>query len=59
MNLIDGLKNSTEEIIKAGKEEAGTSAFNKRHDKLQSKHETIATRHLPDTSQRKVDVRTN
>ena len=35
MNVTEGINCFTEEMIKVGKEEARTSAFNQAHDKLQ------------------------
>ena len=58
MNATDVLEFS-EYKIKVGKEEAGTSAFNKAYDKFQAKHYKAQTRHLLELSRRKVGGRIN
>ena len=44
----------SEESIKVGKKEAGTSALNQAYDKLQVKRENYQTRYLLEMAQRKV-----
>ena len=58
VNVIEGLKKFAEERIRVGKEEAGTSAFNKSYDKFQAKQDKAQTRQLLDLARRKVHGRT-
>ena len=46
-----------EEIIKVGKEEAGTSTFNQVYDKFQAKQDKAQKSQLLDMTRRKVHVR--
>ena len=59
VNFTEGLEMFAEESIKVGKEEAGTSAFNKAYDKLQTKQDKYQTRDILDLARRKVHVRIN
>ena len=54
VNVTEGLNFFAEERIRVGKEEAGTSAFNKAYDKLQAKQEKAKKRQLLDLARRKV-----
>ena len=53
MNATDVLEFS-EYKIKVGKEEAGTSAFNKAYDKFQAEQEKAQTRHILELAWQKV-----
>ena len=47
MNVTEGLYFFAEERIKVGKEEAGSSALNQVHDKLQANQDNQTTYDLP------------
>ena len=53
MNINEVLKMFAEEMIKVGKEEAGTSNFNQAYDKFQAKHDKNQKRKLLDIARRK------
>ena len=57
VNVTEGLKNISEERIRVGKEEAGTSAFNQDCDKFQAKQYKAQTRQLLDLERRKIHGR--
>ena len=59
INVTEGLENSVEERIGIGKEEAGTSAFNKSYDKFKAKQDKAQTRQLLELARRKVHGRIN
>ena len=59
VNVTEGLKFFTEERIRVGKEEAGTSAFNRAYDKFQAKQDKAQTRQLLDLARQKVHGRIN
>ena len=57
VNVTEGLKSFSEERIRIGKEEAGTSAFNKAYDQLQANQDKAQISQLLDLSRRKVHGR--
>ena len=59
VNVTEGLEFFTEERIRVGKEEAGTSAFNQAYDKFQAKQDKAQTRQLLDLARRNVHGRIN
>ena len=59
VNVTEGLKSFAEERIRIGKEEAGTSAFNKAYDQLQANQDKAQISQLLDLSRRKVNGRIN
>ena len=54
VNVTEGLEIFAGEMIRVGKEEAGTSDFNKAHDKFQAKQDKAQTRQLQQLARRKV-----
>ena len=59
MNVTDDLGYFSEERIKVGKEEAGTSAFNRVYDKLQANQDKAQTRQIMEMAQKKIHGRIN
>ena len=59
VNVTDSLETFSEERIKVGKEETGTSALNQVYDKFQVKKDKTQTRQLLELAQRKVHGRIN
>ena len=59
VNITEGLKNFAEERIRVGKEEAGTSAFNRAYDKFQVNQDKSQKRQLIYLEQQKVHGRIN
>ena len=59
MNVTDDLGYFSEERIKVGKEEAGTSAFNQVYDAFQENQDKDRIRQLLEMAGRKVRVRIN
>ena len=59
VNATEGLEKFTEDRIRVGKEEAGTSAFNRAYDKFQAKQEKAETRQPLELERRKVHGRIN
>ena len=57
INVTEGLDVFAEEMIRVGKEEAGTNAINQSYDKLHVNQDTAQTRQLLDLAQRKVHGR--
>ena len=59
VHVTEGLKKFAEERIKVGKEEAGTSAFNRVYDKLQANQDKAQTRQIMEMAQKKIHGRIN
>ena len=53
MNVTEGLEKISEDKIKVGKEEAGTSDFNQVYYKLKAKQDKAQIRNLLEMVQRK------
>ena len=56
MNVTDALNIFAEEMIKVGKEEARTSAFNQAYDKLRVKQDKAQTKDVLELARKKVHV---
>ena len=59
LNITYAIGFSSEERIKVGKEEAGTSNFDQAYDKFQAKQEKAQTRQILELTQQKVHGRLN
>ena len=59
MNVTDTLEMFSEDRIKVGKKEAGTSAFNQAYDRFQAKQDKAQTRQILDLARRKVHGQIN
>ena len=57
MNVTDSLNYFSEERVKVGKEEAGTSAFIPAYDKFQENQDKDQTRQILDLARQKVHGR--
>ena len=59
VNVTDAIETFSEERIKVGKEEAGTSTFNQAYDKLQANQDKDKTKQLLELARQKVHGRIN